>query len=405
MTVIPFPQHADLFGKAFERKRNSSINRSNQDYMYLVMRTVDEMRDGKVIYNGREMLMLAGNNYLGLAGDPRLTEAGVQAIKSWGSSTSGSRLLNGTNQMHVELERRLAEFKHVESAVVFQSGYMANLGLLSALLGPNDVVIMDKLAHASIIDGCTLAGAKMRTFKHQDMDSLEKVLLSVGPDVNKLVVVDGIYSMDGDFVKLPQVMRIAHRHGARVMVDDAHSTGVAGPHGRGTADHFCMTEPDIVTGTLSKAFGCVGGFVGAKRDITEFIKYNSRSFIYSTSLPPAITASLLAAVNIVESEPERRENLWQCTCYLTRGLKDLGYNTGLTETPIVPIILDDETLMFKLVAKLDEDNIFVSPVIFPACPRKEPRVRLSLAADHTIADMDRVLESLARHGRKLGLVA
>ena len=395
---------ADIFNKTRSQKRREALNRVKPEHLALGMRKIDAMGPGTVFCKGAEMLMLAANNYLGLAGDPRLTDAATGAIRQWGNSTSGSRILNGTNDLHVALEHALAEFKNVESVLVFQSGYMANLGVLSALLSKDDVAIVDKLVHASIIDGCALAGASLRTFKHQDMESLEKVLASLDPAVNKLVIVDGIYSMDGDFVKLPALIELAHRYNARVMVDDAHSTGVAGPNGRGTADHFGTQEPDIVTGTLSKAFGCIGGFVGASREVTEFITWNSRAFIYSTSLCPSVTSALITAVDIVKNEPERRENLWRCTKYLLRNLKQMGFNTGTSETPIIPIILDDETRMFELVAALDRDGIFVSPVIYPACPKKEPRVRLSLSAEHKIADMDRLLYSLIRHGRTLGLI-
>lgn len=396
--------HGDIFAKTFSTKRRDALNRVKPEHLALGMRKIDAMGRGTVFCKGAEMLMLAANNYLGLAGDTRLSTVATQAIHAWGNSTSGSRILNGTNDLHIELEHALAEFKGVESVLIFQSGYMANLGVLSALLSAGDVAVVDKLVHASIIDGCALAGATLRTFKHQDIESLEKVLAGLDPAVNKLVVVDGIYSMDGDFVKLPELVAVAHRYNARVMVDDAHSTGVAGPNGRGTADRFGIAEPDIVTGTLSKAFGCIGGFVGASKAVTEFITWNSRAFIYSTSLCPSVTAALLKAVEIVTSEPERRENLWNCTRYLLRGLKQLGFNTGSSETPIIPIIVDDETRMFELVAALDNDRIFVSPVIYPACPKKEPRVRLSLSAEHRIADMDRVLYSLSRHGRRLGVI-
>ena len=394
----------DLFAKTRAVKRRESLNRVKPEHLALGMRKIDAMGPGTVFSKGAEKLMLAANNYLGLAADPRLAQAGAAAIRQWGNSTSGSRILNGTNELHVRLEQSLAEFKQVESVLIFQSGYMANLGVLSALLSKDDVVIVDKLVHASVIDGCTLAGAKLRTFKHQDMESLEKVLQSIEPGVNKLVVVDGIYSMDGDYAKLPSLIELSHRYNARVMVDDAHATGVGGPTGRGTADHFGIAEPDIVTGTLSKAFGCIGGFVGATKEVTEYITWNSRAFIYSTSLCPSVTAALLTAVDIVEKEPERRENLWDCTRYLLKSLKQLGFNTGTSETPIIPIIVDDENTMFELVAALDADGIFVSPVIYPACPKKEPRVRISLSSDHKIADMDRVLYSLMRHGRRLGVI-
>lgn len=395
----------DLFAKTRAvKKRRESLNRVKPEHLALLMRKIDALGPGTAFSKGAEKLMLAANNYLGLAADPRFAQAGAAAIRQWGNSTSGSRMLNGTNELHVRLEQRLAAFKQVESVLIFQSGYMGNLGVLSALLSKDDVVIVDKLVHASVIDGCTLAGAKLRTFKHQDLESLEKVLQSIDPGVNKLVVVDGIYSMDGDYAKLPGLIELSHRYHARVMADDAHATGVVGPSGRGTADHFGIAEPDIVTGTLSKAFGCIGGFVGATKEVTEYITWNSRAFIYSTSLCPSVTAALLAAVDIVEKEPERRENLWDCTNYLLKSLKQLGFNTGTSETPIIPIIVDDENTMFEFVAALDADGIFVSPVIYPACPKKEPRVRISLSSDHKIADMDRVLYSLMRHGRRLGVI-
>lgn len=405
--AVPSPEnmvYGDLFAKAFFAKKGSALNRVKPEHLALAMRKIDAVSEREVVFDGRKMLMLSSNNYLGLASDPRLSQAGIEAIQEWGNSTSGSRLLNGTNELHEELERKLAWFKQIESVVAFQSGYMANLGVLSAMLSKDDVAIVDKLVHASIIDGCTLAHAQVRSFKHQDMKSLERVLKDVGFRANKLIVVDGIYSMDGDFAKLPEIMALAKRYGARVMVDDAHATGVAGPNGRGTADHFGIAEPDIITGTLSKAFGCIGGFVGAKKDIMDFIKYNSRAFIYSTSISPAVTAALIKAVRIIEDEPEKRINLWACTNHLLKGLKALGFYTGVSESPIIPIILGDEEKMFELVARLDGDDIFASPVIYPACPRNQPRVRISLSSEHTIADMDRVLESAGKHGRELGLI-
>jgi len=393
----------DIFSKAYQKDNKHSFDRFEPQQIALGMRKVDSLGRGTVQTSGREMLMLSSNNYLGLAGDPRILECGARAVKNWGTSTSGSRLLNGTNELHIELEQLLAKHKQVESCAVFSSGYMANLGVLSALLKSDDVVIIDKLVHASIIDGCKLAGAKVRTFKHQDMQSLERVLSSIDDNVSKLVVVDGVYSMDGDFANLPEITRISHKYGARVMVDDAHGTGVAGNNGRGTAEHFGMDEPDIITGTLSKAYGCFGGFVGAKKEIIDYLKLSSRSFIYSTSLCPSATAAVISAMLIAEEEPERRQNLWKCTNYLLKELKTLGFNTGVSESPIIPIILSDHDKMFELVAALDKEDIFVSPVAYPACPKNKPRVRLSLMADHTIDDMNHLLDILEIEGKRLGL--
>lgn len=393
----------DLLTKAYEKKRGISLNRMPERYVAMAMRRVDSLDTGYTSCAGRSMLMLASNNYLGLAADERVTGAGLTALREWGNSTSGSRLLNGTNHMHIELERKLAEFKGTEASAVFPSGYMANLGVLSALLNEGDYVVMDKLAHASIIDGIKLTGAVLRTFKHQDMESLEKVLNSIPDGSSVLIAIDGIYSMDGDFAKLPEIVAMAKKFGAKIMIDDAHSTGVAGPNGRGTADHFAMEEVDIVTGTLSKALGCIGGFVAGKKDMVEFIKYNARSFIYSTSLSPSTTASLITAVDIATEESFRRANLWKVTNYLREGLQAQGYNTGPSESPIIPVIMEDDAKMFEMVIGLDQDDIFASPVIYPACPKKEPRVRISLNAEHSIADMDKVLDSFERHGRRLGM--
>jgi 7-keto-8-aminopelargonate synthetase and related enzymes len=397
---------SDLFDKALQPSSIGTFDRFGAERHALVMRRVDGLDSGWCQSGGRRMLMLASNNYLGLAGDQRLIEAGLQALRDWGNSTSGSRLLNGTNRLHIELEEALARFKGCEAAAVFPSGYMANLGLLSALLSRDDVMVMDRLAHASIIDGCRLAGATLRSFRHQDVDALDRILAEQDPERSVLVVLDGIYSMDGDFARLPEILAVCRRHRARIMIDDAHATGVAGANGRGTADHFGIAEPDVVTGTLSKALGVTGGFVAGPQRLIDHLKLHARSFIYSTSLSPVTTASLLKALEIAESEPERRDNLWRCTHYLRTGLQSLGFDTGPSETPIVPVILRDrEEAVLDLVTALDADGIFASPVVHPACPRQTPRVRLSLNAQHRLEDMDLVLNAFARHGKRLGLLS
>jgi 8-amino-7-oxononanoate synthase len=401
----PTPVRPDIFAKAVSDQRDASMNRFIERHVRTAMRRVDSIDTGWCLSGGRQMLMLASNNYLGLAGDRRLIEAGATALRNWGSSTSGSRLLNGTNSMHIELEERLAAFKGTEAAAVFPSGYMANVGLVSALVARGDVVVMDALAHASIIDGARVSQAEVKLFPHQNIARLRRLLESIPADKSVLVVVDGIYSMDGDFAKLPEVVAAAHHYGARVVVDDAHATGIAGASGRGTADHFGLDEPDLVTGTLSKSFGATGGFVAGPRSVVDFLKHNARSFIYSTSMSPVTTAALLTAVDIVETESFRRHNLWSLTRYLIAGLNQLGCNTGHSETPIVPVIVEAESDMFEMVIGLDEDDIFASPVAYPACPRNAPRIRLSLNAEHTMEDMDRVLDSFARHGRRLGVIS
>jgi 8-amino-7-oxononanoate synthase len=369
------------------------------------MRRVDSLDTGWALSAGRRMLMLASNNYLGLAGDDRVTQAARSALTAWGNSSSGSRLLNGTNRLHLELEDRIAEFKQVEAAAVFGSGYMANVGIVSSLVSKSDTILMDELAHASLIDGGRVSRAEIVAFRHQDLELLESHLLKIDAGRSVLIAVDGIYSMDGDFAKLPEIADVARRHGARLLVDDAHATGVAGPNGRGTADHFGMAEADIVTGTLSKSIGVTGGFVAGPDSVIRLLKHNARSFIYSTSMSPSTTASVLAALEIAGAEPDRRERLWGVTRYLHAGLRDLGFDIGVTETPIVPVIFDSEDVALELTVLLDRDDIFASPVVFPACPRDQPRVRLSLSTLHTIDDMDMVLDSFARHGQQLGVIA
>lgn len=396
------PGHVDLF-KRMQTPDDASLNRHGAELSSLAMRKVEDTGSGRARVNGRTMINMASNNYLGLAGDARMIEASSNAIKRWGTSTSGSRLLNGTNELHVELEELLRDFKQAESVILYPSGYMANLGVISAIVKRNDVVIIDKLVHASVIDGCRLAGARIRAFPHQDLDALERILKSIDPERGKLVALDGVYSMDGDFAKLPEITRLAHQYGARVLVDDAHGTGVAGAHGRGTASHYAMDEPDLVTGTLSKALGGIGGFVATNADVAEYIKFNSRSFIYSTSSTPGNTAALIKAMEIIKQEPERRKNLWRCTHHMLEGLRELGFNTGVSETPIVTVILDDEVKMLRLVAGLEQDDIFASPVIYPACPKNTPRVRLSLTSDLVLEDIYHVLDSFEQHGKSLGL--
>ena len=398
------PAPVDLFER-MQTPNDASLNRHGAELSKLAMRKVEDIGNGRVRVDGRTMINLSSNNYLGLAGDRRMIESSRQAIKHWGTSTSGSRLLNGTNDLHIELEELLRAFKQAESVILFPSGYMANLGVISAILRKDDIVIIDKLVHASVIDGCRLAGAKIRMFPHQDLAVLERILKSLDTERGKLVALDGVYSMDGDFAKLPEITKLAHRYGARVLVDDAHGTGVAGPEGQGTASHFGLDEPDIVTGTLSKALGGIGGFVATRNDVAEYIKFNARSFIYSTSCTPSNTAALIKAMEIIDEEPERRENLWKCTHHMLDGLRSLGFNTGVSETPIVTVVLDDEVKMAHLVAGLEGAAIFASPVIYPACPKHSPRVRLSLTSNLVLGDIDQVLDSFQRLGKSLGLLS
>lgn len=371
---------------------SNPLSRLDKEQQRLMMRQMEMVMGSHCLYNGKKMLLLSSNNYLGLAEDDSIKQAGINAIVKWGNSTSGSRMLNGTNELHVELENKLSKFKKGKKVVIFQSGYMANVGVISALLKKDDYIICDKLVHASIIDGVKLSGATMIVFKHQDYEDLDRKLGELPKESTKLIVVDGVYSMDGDFVDYPTLDRVAKKHQAKIMIDDAHSTGVSGISGRGTAEHFNMSEPYVVTGTLSKAFGCVGGFVCADTEVIDYICFNARSFIYSTSLSPSLTASLIRATDLVIAADDRRKQLWKCTNYLLKELKLLGYNTSTSQTPIIPILFNNETSMFNAIKELENKAIFASPVIYPAVPIKSPRVRISLMATHTIEDMNKILE-------------
>jgi len=387
-------ERRDLFNLAITRKRQLSLDRIAPEFWSLAMRQVQPLEDGRTLCDGRSMSMFASNDYLGLGNHPEVRTAAVEAIHNWGTSSSGSRLLNGTLPIHEQLEERLRALKRAQSVVLFQNGYMANLGTLSAVLGPGDAVFVDSLVHASVIDGCKMAGASLHRFPHQNVEILEQQLTKLGASTSFLVVVDGIYSMDGDFSPLQELLDVTHRFGGRLMVDDAHATGVAGINGAGSAEHFGIPEADIVTGTLSKAFGSLGGYVATSEAIAKLIKANAHPFIYSTSPAPATAAGADKALEIAEREPDRRKRLWENTDHLRTVLIRLGLNTGSSVTPIVPVIFNEEHTMFRLALALDKANIFVAPIIFPACPKNSPRLRFTVTSNHSTADIDEVANTL-----------
>jgi glycine C-acetyltransferase len=354
----------------------------------------------------REMIMMASNNYLGLTTHAKVIAAGRRANEELGAGSGGVPLLAGTYQLHRDLEHSLAALKGCEDAVVFSSGYSSNVGTISALVRRNDITINDKLNHASLIDGCRFTGAMLRTYKHNDMNSLEKVLRSADREYDgKLVIVDGVFSMDGDICKLPEIVALCRRYGARLMIDEAHATGVIGPRGGGTPDHFGMEgQVDIVAGTLSKALGVVGGFVASTRAVCEYIRIYARSYMFSTSLPPAATASLIAAVEVIRTEPALRERLHENIGYMHTNLKSLGFDIGPTETAIVPILVGEDAVLREMSREIHEAGIFLNPVYFPAVPKRLSRLRLSLMATHTREDLDLTLNALDGAGRKYGII-
>lgn len=371
---------------------------------YPYFRVMESEQDPEVIVQGKKMVMLGSNNYLGLTSHPKVKEAAIEAVKKYGSGCAGSRFLNGTLDIHVQLEKKLATFFRKENALTFSTGYQTNLGIISSIAGKDDVIVIDKLDHASIIDACRLSFADVKKFKHNDMGSLEFVLKGCG-DRGKLVVVDGVYSMEGDIAPLPDIVKVCKKYGARIMVDDAHGVGVLGKTGRGTAEHFGLeAEVDIIMGTYSKSMASIGGFVAASEDVIHYIKHTSRPLIFSASPPPASVASVIAALDIIDNEPERRERLWHNTHKMMKAFKQMGFDTGTTETPIIPLLMGEMEKAFMMWKILSDEGVFVNPVAPPATPPGRCLIRTSYMATHTDEQLDRVLVILEQAGKKVGVI-
>ena len=371
---------------------------------YPYFRVVESEQDPEVIVEGRKMIMLGSNNYLGLTSHPKVKEAAIAAVKKYGSGCAGSRFLNGTLDIHVQLEKKLAKFFRKENALTFSTGYQTNLGIISSLAGKDDVVVIDKLDHASILDACRLSYAEVKKFKHNDMHSLEYVLSKCG-DKGKLVVVDGVYSMEGDIAPLPDIVKVCKKYGARLMVDDAHGVGVLGRTGRGTAEHFGIEKDvDIIMGTYSKSMASIGGFVVASEDVIHYVKHTSRPLIFSASPPPASVASVIAALDVIDQEPDRRERLWHNTHKMMKAFKQMGFDTGTTETPIIPLLMGEMDRAFMMWKLLSDEGVFVNPVVPPATQQGRSLIRTSYMATHTDEMLDRVLVILEKAGKKLGII-
>ena len=371
---------------------------------YFFFRKLESPQDSEVVVNGKRVIMIGSNNYLGLTNHPRVKEAALKAIEKYGSGCAGSRFLNGNLEIHEELEKKLARFFRKEAALVFATGYQTNLGAIPALVGRNDVAIIDRYDHASIIDGCRLSFGGVKKYRHNDMDGLERVLEACNGKA-KLIIVDGVFSMEGDIADLPAIVRLAKAYGARIMVDDAHGIGVLGNGGRGTAEHFGLeNEVDLIMGTYSKSLAAIGGFIAGPSDVVNWIKHLGRSMIFSASLPPSLVASVIAALDIVEEQPELRARLWRNTHKMVRGYKALGYDTGMSETPIIPILIKDTMKTYQMCKLLLENGVFVNAVISPAVPPGRELLRTSYMATHTEEQLDKVLAAFEKVGRQLGVI-
>ena len=373
------------------------------DYFY--HRPIYSACENRVICEGREMIMMASNNYLGLATHPKVKAAAEAAVKKYGMSTGGSRLICGTTDMHLKLEKRLADFWKTEDAIIFSTGYQGILGTIHALVGKKDVVINDALNHASIIDGSTISGAKMRTFMHDDMGDLDEVLYSCGKYDGKLVMADSVFSMDGDIINLPEMVKVAKKHGAIVMIDEAHSMGVLGKTGRGTPEHFGMLgQVDLITGTFSKFAGAIGGFTAGPKEVIVHIRHTARSYLFSAAPPVPQVAGILAAFDVLEEEPERLTKLWDNTKFFSDEMKKLGFDLGYSKTPCNPVMVRNQEKTIIMNHILHENGIFAIAILFPAVPVNETRIRLGIMATHTREDLEQAIEIFKKAGKEAGII-
>ncbi len=372
--------------------------------VYLYFRRIESAQDPEVIVGGRKMVMIGSNNYLGLTNHPKVKEAAIEAIKKYGTGCAGSRFLNGTLDIHEDLEVKLARFMNKESALVFSTGFQTNLGAISAIVGKGDIVIIDKMDHASIIDGCRLSFGESKKYRHNDMEDLERILKQNG-EIGKLIVVDGVFSMEGDIANLPEIVNLAERYRAGVMVDDAHGIGVLGENGRGTAEHFDLEDKvDIIMGTYSKSLASIGGFIAASEEVIHYVKHISRPLIFSASPPPASVAAVSAAIDIIMAEPERRSRLWENTRKMKKGFGNLGFDTGPSETPIIPVIVGEDQKAFQMGRGLHEEGVFANVAVSPAVPNGKALIRTSFMATHTEEHLERVLEAFKKVGKRIGVI-
>ena len=373
--------------------------------LYRSLRILEDRQAAHAHFDGREVVNLSSNNYLGLTTHPRLAERAIAAVREFGVGSGSVRSIAGTMAIHMELERRLAAFKKTEAVVVFQSGFAANAGTVAAILTKDDVVISDELKHASIIDGCRLSKAAIKVFKHKDVDGARAILKDLPASQRKLLITDGVFSMDGDLGAVPDLCAIAEEYGCIMMVDDAHASGVFGANGRGTIDHFKVHgRVDIQVGTLSKAMGALGGYVAGSKTLIEFLYHRARPFLFSTSHPPSVAATCLAALDVLEQEPQIIEKLWDNTRFFKAGLKALGFNTGLSESPITPVIAGEGSRAMQLSDRLFQEGVFAQGIAFPTVARDKARVRTIVTAGHTKDELQFALDKFRKVGQELGLI-
>jgi 8-amino-7-oxononanoate synthase len=392
----------DLFDKCQEFTRAEEYQAAD---LYPYFTPIQEAKGNRIKVKGRAMIMVGSNNYLGLADHPKVKEAAEKAIDRYGVGTCGSRFLTGTIDLHEELELRLAKFMRRESALTFSTGMQTNLGIIPTITGKGDAILADRMVHASIIDACRLSFADVYKYKHNDMADLERLLATLNPDMGKLIVVDGVFSMEGDIANLPGIIPLAKKYHARVMVDDAHGIGVLGANGRGTAEHFGLeADIDLIMGTFSKTFASIGGVVVGDKKVISYIKHHARSLIFSAAATPASVASVLAVLEILETQPELRKRLWEITTKMRTSYQAMGYQTGPSQTPIIPIVIGDDEKGFMLWKLLREEGIFTTPVIYPAVPQGQALIRTSYGAGHTDEELDAILAAFQKCGKALGII-
>jgi 8-amino-7-oxononanoate synthase len=395
-------QHIALFDKCRNFTKAREVQAAG---LYPYFKPISSSEDTIVVIEGKERIMMGSNNYLGLTHHPEVLAAARAALERYGSGCTGSRFLNGTLDLHEQLELELAEFFGKEACLVFSTGYQANLGVISGLVGRGDMVFLDKLDHASIVDGAKMSQGETVRFNHGDLAGLDRKLQRVPEGTGTMIIVDGVYSMEGDIADLPNLIKVAQKYGAALAVDDAHSVGVLGPKGDGTAAHFGLTdEVDLIVGTFSKSLASIGGFAAGTENVIHYLKHHSRPLIFTAALPPANTAGVLAALHVLQREPERRDQLWVNTRRLQDGLRGLGFDIGPTETPIVPVLIGPLEKTFLFWRKLFDAGVFTNPVVPPAVPPSQCRLRTSLMATHTFEQIDRAIDTFARLGKELGVI-
>ena len=392
-----------LFDKCYEFNKKVDYVKSLNQFFYL--REIDPAATPVVTLNGKKMIMLGSNNYLGLTSHPKVVEATIKAIREYGTGACSSRILTGTTSLHTKLEKKLAKFKGTEDAVIFSTGFMTMMGTIASITEAGDIILSDEFNHASIVEGCRLSKALVKIYKHNNMASLEDELSKCDPSVNKLIVTDGVFSMRGTVANLPEIKRLADKYEAKVMVDDAHGTGVLGDKGHGTLEYFDMEgEIDIVCGTFSKSLGTMGGFTGAKREVVTFLKLNSRPFIFTASPPPSVIATVLACIEVIEEEPELLQKLRKNTDLIKKGLKETGFVLEETMTPIIPILINNDEITFKMAGKLEEEGVFVNPVVPPAVPKGSSLIRVSIMASLSVEELEMALDKFRLAGKSLGVI-